>query len=101
MSSSEVDLSVIYQEQSPKLRPLQLTFLAIAFIATALRFWFEQQARRHRTSQKEADEGRILPFAVGEHYTEEGERYLRIARNFRILLFISGFAAIAATWKGF
>jgi hypothetical protein len=81
--------------------PLALTLLAIAVLAAVLRAWFEQQARRHRTSEKQPGERRILPIAVGENYTGEGERYLRLARTCRILLFLFGFGAIAATWKGF
>lgn len=81
--------------------PLALTLLAIAVLAAVLRAWFEQQARRHRTSEKQPGERRILPVSVGENYTAEGERYLRLARTCRILLFLFGFGAIAATWKGF
>jgi hypothetical protein len=81
--------------------PLSLTLLAIAVVAAVMRAKFEQQARRHRTSEKQPGETRILPRTVGEIYTPEGERYLRLARNCRILLFLFGLGAIVATWKGF
>jgi hypothetical protein len=81
--------------------PLSLTLLAIAVVAAVLRAKFEQQARQHRTSAKQEGDRRILPHSVGEIYTPEGERYLRRARTCRILLFIFGLGAIAATWKGF
>lgn len=81
--------------------PLSLTLLGIAVVAAVMRARYEQLARRHRTSDKQPGERRILPRSVGEIYTEEGERYLRLARNFRILLFLSGLGAIAATWKGY
>jgi hypothetical protein len=81
--------------------PLSLTLLAIAVVAAVMRARFEQQARQHRTSENEPGERRILPRSVGELYTPEGERYLRLARTCRLLLFLFGLGAIFATWKGF
>lgn len=81
--------------------PISLALLAIAVGAAVMRARFEQLARQNRTSEKQPGERRILPRSVGELYTPEGERYLRLARTCRLLLFLFGFGAIAATWKGF
>jgi|GEM_PF-2245118 len=81
--------------------PLSLSLLGIAVVAAFMRARYEQLARRHRTSDKLPGERRILPRSVGEVYTPEGERYLRLARTCRIILFLFGLGAVAATWKGF
>lgn len=78
-----------------------LSLLAVAVVAAVMRARFEQLARRHRTSEKQPGERRILPHSVGEIYTPEGERYLRLARISRLVLFLFGLGAILATWKGY
>lgn len=81
--------------------PLALALLAVAVVAAVMRARFEQLARQHRTSENAPGDERILPRSVGELYTPEGERYLKRARTSRILLFVFGLGAIAATWFGY
>lgn len=84
-----------------RLGPVAIVLMGLAIVSAFLRAHYAQQARRNREAPKReettvhfgrADEERALV------YTPEGERYLRRARLFRLLLYVSGLGALLAAW---